>query len=129
MGSGNQREATVPIYPYSVFLLLPRLTYKLSREAGNGEVTNPKYLVRERDRNSLTVLHELHVELRGRGILHLDTATEQFAELTELDKYLARLSNFRRYRWLVYCLIGQRRFNLSPLLLDSTRAARLKTRN
>ena len=27
---------------YSVFLLLWRVTYKLSSEAGNGEVTNPK---------------------------------------------------------------------------------------
>ena len=31
-----------PIAYYSVFLLLRRLTYKLSSEAGNGEVTNPK---------------------------------------------------------------------------------------
>ena len=31
-----------PIAYYSVFLLLWRLTYKLSSEAGNGEVTNPK---------------------------------------------------------------------------------------
>ena len=48
---------------YSVFLFLWRATYKLSSEAGCGEVTNPKKPVRERDRKSPTVFHKLHVRL------------------------------------------------------------------
>ena len=41
---------------YSVFLVLRRATYKLSSEVGCGEVTNPKWPVRERDRQSPTAL-------------------------------------------------------------------------
>ena len=46
---------------YSVFLLLRRVIYKLSNEAGNGKVTNPKQAVRERDRTSPTEFHKLQV--------------------------------------------------------------------
>ena len=61
------------------------------------------------------------------SILHQET--QQFAERSELGKFLARVSNFRRYRWMVYGLIGQRAFNLSPLPLASVRTTRRKTRN
>ena len=54
----------------------------------------------------------VYVEL---SILHQETAAQQFAERSEFDKFLDRVSNFRRHRKVVYCLIGQGAFNLSPL--------------
>ena len=39
--SPQNQESRLQFY-YSVFLFLWRATYKLSSEAGNGEVTNPK---------------------------------------------------------------------------------------
>ena len=68
----------------------------------------------------------VYVEL---SILHQETATQQFSERSELCKFLARVSHFRRHHKVVYCLIGQRGFNLSPLPLASMMAVRLKTRN
>ena len=44
------------------------------------------------------------------GILDQETATQQFAERSELGTYLARVSNFRRHRQVFYCLIDQRGF-------------------
>ena len=100
---------------YSVFLFLRWLTYKLPSEVGCGEVTSPKQPVRERDRQSPTVLHITTCASTLRWWQCYFIATQKFAERSELGKFLARMGNFRRHRQVVYCLIGQRRFNLSPL--------------
>ena len=57
------------------------------------------------------------------SFLHQETATQQFAEQSELGKFLARVSNCHCHRYVVYCLIGQSHFNLSPLTLGSMMAA------
>ena len=114
---------------YSIFLFLWQLTTKFSSEVGCEEVTNPKQPVRERDRQSPTALHVTTCASMLRWGQCYFIATQQFAERSELGKFLATMSNFRRHHQVVYCLIGQRRFNLTPLPLDSMRAARHKTRN
>ena len=50
------------------------------------------------------------------SILHQETVTQKFVERSELGKFLAKVSKFRR----------QGGFNLSPLPLASMRAARLR---
>ena len=67
----------------------------------------------------------VYVEL---SILHQETATQQSAKRSELGKFLTRVSNFRRHHQVVYCLVGQKGFNVSPLALASMGAARRKTR-
>ena len=102
-------------HSYSVFPFLRRVVTKFSSEVGCGEVINPKQPVRERDRQSPTGLqcHYMCVYVEM-GVVSF-IATQQYAERSELFKFLARMSNSHRDRQVVYCLIGQRRFHLSPL--------------
>ena len=79
---------------YSVFLFLWRAIYKLSSEAGNGEVINPKQSVRERDRKSPTAFHKLHVRLYWVEYLTLGNGNIAICRA----KFLARVSHFRRHR-------------------------------
>ena len=83
----------------SVFLLLRRLITKLSTEVGCGEVTNPKQPVRERDRQSPTALNVTTCACLLRlGEQCYVIVTQQFAERSELGKFLARMNNLRRHR-------------------------------
>ena len=120
--SGSRCEAyAYSVIYYSVFLFLRRVIYKLSSEVGCREVNNPKQPVRERDRQSPTALHVTTcASMLKLGQCYF-IATQQFAERSELGKLQARMSNCHRHRQVVYCLIGQSRFNLTPLPLDSMR--------